>query len=260
MAYTFSHPAAILPLRKYLPFSALIVGSMAPDYLYFIPGIPHSHYGHSTQGTFTFSLPASLLVLWLFHRVLKKPLMRLLPDSHQQRLVAFQAPFRFGGPRRFFLLVLTVLLAIETHIWWDAATHYQGFFPRHFPVLRAAIDPGSQFMWCDLLQSSSSVIGALALFVAYWHWFRQAPVAAVDPYYRITGTRKTIVLLAMAAIAVAVAVLVPSPVIRPGVYFALAGEALDLTRALLIQAILLALIWMPRKRVVPVAESTTAPT
>src|SRR5215467_12574272 len=35
--FTFSHPAAVLPLaRRGLVFSALVVGSMAPDFPYFV--------------------------------------------------------------------------------------------------------------------------------------------------------------------------------------------------------------------------------
>jgi len=256
MAYTFSHPAAILPLRKHLPFSALIVGSMAPDFLYFIPGVPHSHYGHSTQGIFTFSLPASLFVLWLFHTVLKKPWMRLLPYSHQQRLVALQGPFRFGGTRRFFTLLFTAFIAIETHIWWDAFTHSQGFFPKHFSALKATVIPGYQVY--GLLQIFTSVLGAVIILIAYLRWYHQAPAQEVDGYYRISGRWKITVLVTIVSLAGLAVILFPSQPSHPDAYSKAASGIMDLTRAVLVQAIALAVLWMPRKRVAPVAESTAS--
>lgn len=53
MPLTFAHPAAILPFSrqsKYIHFSALVLGSMAPDFEYFLRGRPVGEIGHSFTG------------------------------------------------------------------------------------------------------------------------------------------------------------------------------------------------------------------
>ena len=50
MPLTFAHPAAILPFSrksKYINFSAMVFGSMAPDFEYFLRGQPMGGIGHT---------------------------------------------------------------------------------------------------------------------------------------------------------------------------------------------------------------------
>ena len=72
MPFTLAHPAAALPFRKTrLVFSAVIVGSMAPDFEYFLRLAPQGRYFHSLPGLFLCTLPVAFAVLWLFHRSAK---------------------------------------------------------------------------------------------------------------------------------------------------------------------------------------------
>ncbi len=51
MPLTLSHPAAIIPLaRQGLVFSALVVDSISPDFLYFINLSPRGQFGHTLPG------------------------------------------------------------------------------------------------------------------------------------------------------------------------------------------------------------------
>ncbi len=64
MPFTLAHPAAAAPLRRFgLVLSALVVGSMAPDFPYFLPGLPQDKFGHTLAGVFWFCVPAGLAVL-----------------------------------------------------------------------------------------------------------------------------------------------------------------------------------------------------
>nr|WP_237421370.1 DUF4184 family protein [Flavobacterium sp. HBTb2-11-1] len=70
MPFTFSHPAIILPLR-YLPKSwfsitALTIGSLTPDFEYFLRMKVKSDYSHTLDGIFWFDLPLALLLTFLF--------------------------------------------------------------------------------------------------------------------------------------------------------------------------------------------------
>src|SRR5882757_2416325 len=102
MPFTLSHPAAVIPIRRYGILSALVVGSLAPDILYFIPRVHHSGaYGHTLPGLFFFCLPLGLAALWLFHTFLKRPLISLFPASHQMRLLPAAEGFSFFPLGRF---------------------------------------------------------------------------------------------------------------------------------------------------------------
>src|SRR5690349_14740000 len=85
MPFTAAHPAAILPLavRLSVPYgvSALAVGSMSPDFEYFLWRHAASTSGHSIDGLFVFCLPAGLIVLAAFHTLVKRPLALLLPGG-----------------------------------------------------------------------------------------------------------------------------------------------------------------------------------
>ena len=100
MPFTLSHPAAAVPFAKRgLALSALVVGSMAPDFPYFFPLPISSYFSHSILGIGLVNVPLGLILLWLFHRILKYPLLLLLPLSHQKRLWLVAQGFRFGPSR-----------------------------------------------------------------------------------------------------------------------------------------------------------------
>lgn len=51
MPFTLAHPAAVLPFwRSRLHFPALLLGSVAPDFGYFLAGRPVSGAGHTLWG------------------------------------------------------------------------------------------------------------------------------------------------------------------------------------------------------------------
>ena len=64
MPFTVSHAAAALPFRRArLVTSALVVGTMAPDFEYFLPLKTHDTFGHTFPGILVLTLPVALLVL-----------------------------------------------------------------------------------------------------------------------------------------------------------------------------------------------------
>ena len=89
MPFTVSHAAAVLPLhrlsRHKLPLTALMVGSMAPDFGYFFSYEASRALTHSFAGLFIFSLPAGMIV-WLFYvAILEKATITLLSDRWHTR-------------------------------------------------------------------------------------------------------------------------------------------------------------------------------
>lgn len=183
MPFTLSHPAAILPvaaqpkLLQLLPLSALIIGSITPDLAYFLPFLPGSRTSHSFTGIFIFSIPTGLVFLWLFHALLKRPLLSLIPESHQRRLVPLCNDFRFLPLPQFGGITIAVVLGAFTHIAWDSFTHAGGWFVVNLPLLdQVAFIIGTHpFHLYSLLQHGSTLVGGFALFVAYWRWYQSVP-------------------------------------------------------------------------------------
>ena len=77
MPFTFSHPAIVLPFLKTKKLSAtgLIVGSMCPDFEYFIRMKVQSSISHTFLGLIVFNLPIGLLATFLFHEIIKNSLL-----------------------------------------------------------------------------------------------------------------------------------------------------------------------------------------
>ena len=117
MPFTLAHAAAALPFRRSsLVVSALIIGTMAPDFEYFLRLRADHGFGHTLKGAFLMTLPLALFVLWTFHAFVKRLVADLLPDRLQRRLTGHLDGFRFWGTGRTAVIVGSILLGISTHL------------------------------------------------------------------------------------------------------------------------------------------------
>jgi Domain of unknown function (DUF4184) len=172
--FTLAHAAAALPFRRLrLVPSALIIGTFAPDFEYFIRLSPGGGFGHTFLGAFVFTLPLALTVLWMFHNIVKGPVVLLMPTHLQRRLVPYLGKFNFLPPARFALILLSLLLGIATHIAWDSCTHANRWPSRHWLYLHEMVRvPFLGSVPCyKLLQQGSSLIGMGILAVWFVHWY-----------------------------------------------------------------------------------------
>ena len=163
MPFTISHAAAVLPLQKTrLPLAALMIGSMSPDFAYFLPGEPLRELTHSIAGIFWFCWPVSFALWFLFVRVLEQPTLALLPDRWHAR---FAPSDRELSLKTFALASAAVVLGAATHILWDSFTHRGTAVVDALPALHAVAFHvhGWRIRWFMVLQHLSSVFGLLAL-------------------------------------------------------------------------------------------------
>jgi hypothetical protein len=173
--FTVSHAAAVLPLqritRSRIPLAALMVGSMAPDFAYFLPFDLGRLSTHDFEGLFLFCWPVGLAVWLLFVKVLERPTIEILPSPWRER-VPRSLPVT---PRALLLGSVGVIVGAMTHIAWDSFTHANTPVSALFPGLNAALQiRGHTIHVYGLLQYLSSVAGLLAL--AYWGYnLRNAP-------------------------------------------------------------------------------------
>ncbi|MDR3738783.1 MAG: DUF4184 family protein [Terracidiphilus sp.] len=195
MPFTPAHAAAVLPFRRTrLIFSALIVGSFAPDFEYFLLMAPRGQFGHTPAGMFLFSLPAALVILWMFHRWVKPIAAIMLPQPLRERLVPLLGPFAFAPRKRFVLIAISALVGIATHIAWDSFTHPASPLVQNWAALRAmhAVPLLGTHQMCRILQLISTIVGLGILFIWMVRWFGRAPRSE-----QAASSRSTLLLAAL---------------------------------------------------------------
>jgi hypothetical protein len=128
MPITFSHPALILPIylarRYYFSLTGLVIGSIAPDFEYFIRMKAKSIYSHTFLGIFWFNLPLALLLSFVFHNLIRNPLVKHLPLPLFQRFSIYQ-DFRWDCylKSNWGAVIISILIGTGSHLLWDWFTH-----------------------------------------------------------------------------------------------------------------------------------------
>lgn len=177
MPFTFSHPAAVLPLarlpRWLLVPSALAIGSMAPDFWYVLPGFGFDRdSGHNLHGIFHFCLPASL-ALWVAWRLLLGPsLTRLLPSAPRKRLAGRLHRWQISD---LWAAPVSLILGALTHVAWDRLAHDNHSELLPLPDGRLHLLGHQPELW-KVLQAGSSILGLAILGIWFlWTLRRLAP-------------------------------------------------------------------------------------
>lgn len=122
MPFTVSHVAAVLPMvgrTDRLPAAALVIGSMAPDYPWFLTGGRTASLSHSPVGVVTVDLAVGLLAVVLWRLLVQAPVRDLVPRRLGERLP--RSPGVAGADLPW--LALAVVVGAVTHVVWDSFTH-----------------------------------------------------------------------------------------------------------------------------------------
>ncbi len=123
MPFTPTHALAVLPVVRWLPLSALVVGSLIPDLpLYFDFGVGYDTT-HSFVGLLTACVPLGVAAWILFHVLVKRPVYELLPDGVRERLAAVVTQRPRLDAVAWAAVVAAVWFGALTHVVWDAFTH-----------------------------------------------------------------------------------------------------------------------------------------
>jgi hypothetical protein len=207
MPFTFAHPAAVLPLRRFKPLHTipLMIGSIAPDLPYYIP----TRFNrlmldtHTPMGTLLLDIPIGVFVL-LFGFFLRGPLTVLM--SPRARALCLRSMERFKGqPRHWLLAILAIYIGTWTHLVWDSFTHDTGWVVRRVSALSAPIWIGDYTgTLCHVLQYVSSVAGLAILAI----WYLRLPTPATEPQNGLAAgpTGRVAILVLVCATATAIGV------------------------------------------------------
>ncbi len=173
MPFTFAHPAIVLPLnylpKKWFSLTGLIIGSMTPDFEYFIRMRVESHYSHSIDGVFWFDLPLAILLAFTFHNIVKNQLFQNLPELIRSRVLTFN---QFNWNRYFkqhwIIVVISILIGTASHLFWDSFTHEHGYFVNHIALFHDSISISHlKIPIFKAVQHLSTFIGGLIILFAF---------------------------------------------------------------------------------------------
>jgi len=199
MPNPIAHPAASIPFTKAgMVFSALVVGSISPDFGYLVP-LPTPYFMYNASGLILFDVPVGFVLLWLFHALVKWPLLSFLPKSLQSRLFKHVQGFSFGPLKRFGLILLSLLVGSLTHVIWDSFTHEYGWMVEQFAFLSIPIGGTPLY---TILQNLSSINGIIVLLYWFINWLQTAPQGDQLPARFSNVVRTTFFILTAVSLAV----------------------------------------------------------
>ncbi|MFD2999442.1 DUF4184 family protein [Pontibacter toksunensis] len=187
MPFTFSHPAIALPLKALKPewFSTtgLVVGSIAPDFVYFLKMGGSADFGHTLAGIFILDIPLSFFIALAFHLWARNVLILHFPAPLDKKYSDF-LPYDFLSylKRHWFLFLVSSVAGILSHLFWDDFTKPDGFVyyisPSFFSQ-KIHIGPVVTPLHM-LIERAGSVLGLL--FLIWVIWRKKQPSLTFTPF------------------------------------------------------------------------------
>jgi len=172
MPFTFSHAAIVLPLskvsKKWFSTTGLIVGSITPDFEYFLRMEITSEFSHTLIGTLWFNLPIGILLAFIFHIIIKDELIDNLPATLQIRFHQLkESQWIDYFKKNWIMIFISIIIGAYSHILWDAFTHPNTYFVNQLHL-------NNSLFWLNIpiykvLQHLSTFWGSLYII---WHIFK----------------------------------------------------------------------------------------
>lgn len=193
MPFTFSHPAIVLPLTslpaRWFSLTGLVIGSLTPDFEYFLRMRMVGNIGHTVIGILLFDLPVGLLLTFIFHNIVRNRLVVNLPAPLACRLMQYTS-FNWNTHFRnsWLVVVTSILVGAASHIFWDSFTHRGGFFVEMIPTLeRKIILLDYHIEIFRIVQHTSTIVGGITIiYVIARLPIKRTINGGINPKYWIT--------------------------------------------------------------------------
>lgn len=174
MPFTFAHPAVVIPLKnkfdKYFNLTALVLGSMSPDFEYFLNLKIKSEIGHSLIGFITYNLPLVFMFAIIFNMIIKPTLSLHLPICINRYIKIDDDnsghALKHNLINNIMIFIISALIGMLSHVLWDSFTHETGLFVKIFPTLTTSII-GIPFY--KLLQHGGTLLGLTYIFKVLYY-------------------------------------------------------------------------------------------
>jgi len=200
---------ARLAIRR-LSLSGLVLGSMAPDFEYFLALEPYATIGHTWRGFLLQALPLGVALALMFHYLAKRQLPRHLPSlgSLDRRAAALAAAStNYNGLRDRIRAGLNFLLALligfVSHIVVDGFTHRGGYAVVRVSWLQRELGGYPVY---KLLQHGLSLLGLAVLTVLMLRALAAVRLTSSSPR-SLPVSRKLVYWAIVAVIALATVIL-----------------------------------------------------
>lgn len=171
MPFTLTHPALVVfNKNKNFNLLALILGSMAPDFIYFILFNPSSNLGHTLNGFVFINLPLCFLLSYILTKIIKYPFISNLPFGLSKYYTyLLDDKNKSINLKSFIVFIYSCLIGMLTHVFWDAFTHKTGFFVTNIKFLTKSFNMLSyKLPIYKVLQHGSTIIGFFII-LAFLH-------------------------------------------------------------------------------------------
>jgi hypothetical protein len=154
-----------------------VAGSVAPDFEYFIRMKVLSIYSHHTWfGVLWFDVPMAILICFVYHDVVKAPLVANLPLSLNRRFNRYQ-DFNWNKHfvKNYMVMMISIIIGIASHLFWDSFTHATGYFVNLWHMESIVQIGVLQIPLYKIVQHLSTLVGGVVIVVAVY----QMPVQAM---------------------------------------------------------------------------------
>ena len=181
MAFTLAHPAAVINFtkkhRSYINNAGMILGTMAPDFEYFIYFKPMEVIGHRIKGFVLINLPLVILLYLIFYKVIKNDFISNLPKGINQHLhTLYNDKIKLTNLQEFIIFSYSAFIGMATHVVWDSFTHKNGFFVNKINGLSNTILDIPIYKY---LQHGSTILG-FVIIILYILKFKKVQVYNYD--------------------------------------------------------------------------------
>lgn len=251
MPFTFSHPAVVVPLaKKRFNLSALVIGSMMPDFDNLLPKLPFIFESHSLHGLFTFCVPVGFIIWIILQKVVKKPVVSFFPTGHQLRLANLLGDIKVTSLGDLFWVLFSIWFGSLTHVVLDSFTHNYGIFVHIIPFLRMELfTVGTRTVrMYYIFQYGLAALGIFLLVFWYWRWYKRTPKLELVPHPYMTGPFRWLILAVIFIITVAGGLVVAIhethfPFSLNFIYLFLRSFFVGSMGFLLVQIVLFCIVW-----------------
>ena len=203
MPFTLCHPAIVIALyrcaRRHTSLPALVIGSMAPDFVYFFSFGVSGSFSHSLPGILIYCLPAGAFVYAIYYSLLRDPFLAWAPPAISARM-DWKVEWKWRSTREAWVVLASLALGAASHIAWDAFTHANTLPVNHFDLLRSTISVDRyEVPLFKVLQHVSTLVGFVVITAYALGWYSGSTPA--EPFPASLSVKQRLAVLAAVAAA-----------------------------------------------------------
>lgn len=168
MPFTLAHPGAVVFIKnKHFNLSALILGSMAPDFIYFMLFSPSSNLGHTILGSIIVNIPLCFLLNYIYYKYIKDPFILNSPNFISKYYWSFlYTRNNVTNIKEAVVFMYSSIIGMITHVFLDSFTHKTGYFVLKLNFLRQTIDLlGHKIYVYKIAQHGGTVLGFIIILI-----------------------------------------------------------------------------------------------